>query len=70
MEQEGEWLTAQVAINEVPCIPFSIHRSSTNKLSEQELMALLERNAAGLIELYGDARCPRLDEALKEGLDD
>ncbi|MGH2621948.1 MAG: hypothetical protein ACRDHG_15460 [Anaerolineales bacterium] len=53
------WYNAQLAINGTPSVPFDIHRSQFEHMSEVQLGEMLERQASALIERYGDSRDPR-----------
>ena len=68
---DSEWYVVKLAINGIPCIPFSvgadiIYNYLNSYNGEEQLSSYLERQASALIERYGDARSPRPDPALLE----
>jgi hypothetical protein len=55
----GEYYLAQVAVDDVPCVPFFAHKSIREKYpKEEEFMAYLFRMGAATIRRCGDARNP------------
>lgn len=60
--QDGQWMEAQLVVNNKLCIPFSFHRQDYNKLrasGEESIGKFLERQALTYLDMYGDARLPR-----------
>jgi hypothetical protein len=55
----GEFLLAQVAVDEVPCVPFFAHKSIREKFpKEEDFLAYLFRMGKATIARCGDARNP------------
>ena len=68
---DSEWYVAQLAIHGTLATTFSVPTPIVWDYynapdGEAQLMAYLERQAANLIERYGDARNPRPDPVLLE----
>jgi hypothetical protein len=62
--EDSEWMVAQLAVNGVLAVHFSVGKPEVASFSETELAQFLERQARSLIERYGDARDPRPDPSL------
>jgi hypothetical protein len=63
----GEFYLAQLAVNDVPSVPFHVHKSVREQFpKEQDFMAYLGRMAKAVIARCGDARNP-LPPAIVEG---
>jgi hypothetical protein len=63
----GEFYLAQVAVDEVPSVPFFAHKSIREKFpKEEDFMAYLFRMGAATIARCGDARNP-FPQELVEG---
>jgi Leu/Phe-tRNA-protein transferase len=63
----GEYYLAQLAVDNVPSVPFHVHKSVREKFpKEEDFMAYLERMAKAVIARCGDARNP-LPQELVEG---
>jgi hypothetical protein len=60
---DSNWYVFQLAINGIPCVPFSVSAPDILPMldHEEQLMAYLERQAAAMIESCGDARNPKQD---------
>lgn len=64
----GEYILAQLAVDDVPSVPFHVHKSVREKFpKEADFMAYLERMAKAVIARCGDARNP-LPQAVVEGV--
>lgn len=64
----GEYILAQLAVDDVPSVPFHVHKSVREKFpKEEDFMAYLERMAKAVIARCGDARNP-LPQAVVEGV--
>ena len=55
---ENGWRDAQVALDGIPSVPFQFHKTAVEKMSENELLNYLARQAKAIIERCGDARNP------------
>lgn len=56
---ENGWLTARVAVDGIPSIPFQFHKSVREQyISDDELMAYLCRQGEAVILRCGDGRNP------------
>lgn len=56
----GEMRRCRVAIDGTPSIPFEVHEADFQRYpSDKSRAEMLARQAMGLIETYGDGRCPR-----------
>jgi hypothetical protein len=63
----GEYYLAQLAVDDVPSVPFHVHKSVREKFpKEEDFMAYLARMAKAVIARCGDARNP-LPQELVEG---
>jgi hypothetical protein len=63
----GEYYLAQVAVDEVPSVPFFAHKSIREKYpTEEQFMAYLFRMGAATIARCGDARNPLPQEVVEE----
>ena len=63
----GEYYLAQVAVDEVPSVPFFAHKSIREKYpKEKEFMAYLFRMGRATVARCGDARNP-LPQEIVEG---
>jgi hypothetical protein len=66
-ENHGEYILAQLAVDEVPSVPFHVHKSIREKYpKEEDFIAYLGRMAKACIQRCGDARNP-LPTELVEG---
>ena len=64
----GDYYLAQVAVNEVPCVPFFAHKSIREKYpKEDDFMAYLFRMGEATIRRCGDARNPLPPEIVEDG---
>lgn len=64
----GEYYLAQLSVDEIPSVPFHVHKSIREKFpKEEEFMAYLGRMAKAVIQRCGDARNP-LPQAVVEGV--
>lgn len=62
----GEYYLAQVAVNEVPSVPFFAHKSIRERYpKEEDFMAYLFRMGAATIRKCGDARNPLQTEIVE-----
>lgn len=60
VREQGEWMSVEVAVDGNLAIPFDVHKSDwRNYPDEDSRRAMLERQALGLLDTYGDARCQR-----------
>jgi hypothetical protein len=56
---EGWYNGVQIAVDDVPCVPFSIHAAARELYAtEDDWVRMLVRQAVALIEQYGDSRLP------------
>jgi hypothetical protein len=63
----GEYILAQIAVDEVPSVPFHVHKSVREKFpKEEDFLAYLGRMAKACIQRCGDARNP-FPQELVEG---
>jgi hypothetical protein len=63
----GEYYLAQLAVDDVPSVPFHVHKSVREQFpKEEQFMAYLGRMAKAVIARCGDARNP-LPQAVVEG---
>lgn len=51
-------MTVRTALDGQLVVPFGVHKADWNPMSEEQLMPFLKRQAASMLELYGDARYP------------
>jgi hypothetical protein len=57
LHDEGEWITAECAVNNTLAVPFSFHKTARQEFrNDAEFFDWLERKAQALIDQYGDAR--------------
>ena len=62
----GEYYLAQVAVDEVPSVPFFAHKSIREKYpKEEDFLAYLFRMGAATIRRCGDARNPLPQEIVE-----
>lgn len=62
----GEFVLAQVAVNDVPSVPFFAHKSVREKFpKEEEFIAYLFRMGEATIRRCGDARNPLPQEMVE-----
>lgn len=60
---ENGWLTARVAVDGIPSIPFQFHKSVREQfVSDDDLLAYLCRQGEAVIHRCGDARNPFSEE--------
>lgn len=63
----GEFYLAQVAVDDIPSVPFFAHKSIREKYpKEEEFMAYLFRMGEATIRRCGDARCPLPQEIVEQ----
>lgn len=63
----GEYVLAQLSVDDIPSVPFHVHKSVREKFpKEEEFMAYLGRMAKAVIARCGDARNP-LPQSIVEG---
>jgi hypothetical protein len=63
----GEFYLAQLAVDEVPSVPFCVHKSVREQFpKEEDFIAYLGRMAKAVIARCGDARNP-LPQEIVEG---
>lgn len=63
----GEFILAQLAVDDVPSVPFFVHKSVREQFpKEEEFMAYLTRQAKAVIKRCGDVRNP-FPQELVEG---
>ena len=55
----GQMRVCRVAIDSIPSIPFDVHEADFQSFPDSTLRnQFLARQAMGLIETFGDGRCP------------
>lgn len=61
-EPRDGWITVSAAFQNRLAVPFQVHRSEIERMTEDQFLSFVGRQAESLIEQFGDARQQRIGQ--------